>query len=132
MENLPQTSIFISYFPNFSKYFLFITKRPPAIMGVSIEVVGSLCRSARSSNDKYSHLNTYWAKKSIYKFRKLYWLNFHRDISICHTKFQSKPPRRSADAPIYWNVSMLMTSMTGHTTLNTIRIKKYNQLLLRS
>lgn len=32
------------------------------------------------------------------------------------TKFQSKPPRRSADAPIYWNVSMLMTSITGQTT----------------
>lgn len=32
------------------------------------------------------------------------------------TKFQSKPPRRSAEAPIYWNVSILMTSMTGHTT----------------
>lgn len=59
-NKLPQTSIFISYFPNFSKYFLFMTNRPPAIIGVSIAVVGSLWRSARSSKLKYSHLNTCW------------------------------------------------------------------------
>lgn len=55
---VPQTSIFISYLPNFSKYFLLITKRPPAIIGVSMAVVGSLCRWARSSMLRYSHLNT--------------------------------------------------------------------------
>lgn len=51
--------------------------------------VGSFCRRRFSSLDRYSH-------------RK--------------TKFQSKPPRRSAEAPMYWKVSILMTSMMGHTT----------------
>lgn len=32
----PHTSIFISYLPNFSKYALFITNSPPAIIGVRI------------------------------------------------------------------------------------------------
>lgn len=34
-----------------------------------------------------------------------------------NTRFQSNPPLRSAEAPMYWKVSMLITSMTGQTTL---------------
>lgn len=32
------------------------------------------------------------------------------------TRFQSNPPRRSEEAPTYWNVSRLITSMMGLTT----------------
>lgn len=52
--------------------------------------VRSFCRCARTSFDRYSHLNT---------------------------KFQSNPPLSSDEAPMYWKLSMLITSMMGHTTL---------------
>lgn len=94
-----------------------MTNKPPAIIGVRIAVEGSFCRSTRSSGLKYSHLKTY-ARKMItsYKYASSH---IHCILALTEhalTKFQSKPPRRSAEAPIYWNVSMLMTSMTGHTT----------------
>jgi len=51
--------------------------------------LGSFCLLALSSLDRYSHLNT---------------------------KFQSNPPLKSEEAPMYWKESMLMTSIIGHTT----------------
>lgn len=105
----PQTSIFMSYLPSFSKYALLITKRPPAIIGVWIGDVGSFCLICLSCWERYSHLNT---------------------------RFQSNPPRKSADAPMYWNVSIEITSMTGQTTRvsssATLSISAGNQSSLHS
>jgi len=68
----PQTSIWVSYLPSFSKYALLMTNSPPAIMGVLMACVGSFCLACRSAWLRYSHLKT---------------------------KLQSKPPLRSAEAP---------------------------------
>lgn len=116
----PHTSIFISYVPNFSKYFLSIENKPPAIIGVLMIPVGSVRRAALSGPLKYSH----WKYYNFYIciiFKKMY-------VKIkltLKTKFQSKPPLRSAEAPIYWKVSILITSMTGHTT----RVGSWNNKL---
>ncbi|KAE9529713.1 hypothetical protein AGLY_011809 [Aphis glycines] len=61
-----------------------------------LQPIGSFCRCTLSSFDKYSHLNT---------------------------KFQSNPPLRSDEAPMYWKLSILITSIIGHTTLIIITIK---------
>ena len=111
---------------------------PPAIIGVLMTRVGSLLRSRLSASLRYS--NEWWAnQRLVRRSRDPYQPirgQFYLRYSHLNTRFQSKPPRRSALAPMYAKLSMLMTSMMGHTTLvlsSTTRARRgSSQSLLHS
>ena len=102
----PQMSIAVSYLPVSMNRCLSMENRPPAIIGV-LQQSHILKRNNRTKQLMYSI-----GPMAFFLFA------FRSGESPSHLKckLQSKPPTRSAEAPMYWKLSMLSTSMMGLTT----------------